>query len=104
MYSLGGARMESKLAICPGSFDPITNGHLDIIRRGSKIFDEVIIAIFNNQSKTPLFSVEERIDLIKEATKDISNVKVDVSEGLLVDYAKEQQDRKSTHLNYSNHV
>lgn len=83
--------MESKLAICPGSFDPITNGHLDIIRRGSKIFDEVIIAIFNNQSKTPLFSVEERIDLIKEATKDISNVKVDVSEGLLVDYAKEQQ-------------
>ena len=91
MYSLGGARMESKLAICPGSFDPITNGHLDIIRRGSKIFDEVIIAIFNNQSKTPLFSVEERIDLIKEATKDISNVKVDVSEGLLVDYAKEQQ-------------
>lgn len=91
MYSIGGARMESKLAICPGSFDPITNGHLDIIRRGSKIFDEVIIAIFNNQSKTPLFSVEERIDLIKEATKDISNVKVDVSEGLLVDYAKEQQ-------------
>src|SRR5699024_2324822 len=91
MYSLGGARMESKLAICPGSFDPITNGHLDIIRRGSKIFDEVIIAIFNNQSKTPLFSVEERIDLIKEATKYISNVKVDVSEGLLVDYATEQQ-------------
>jgi len=58
--------MENKLAICPGSFDPLTNGHLDIIRRGSKIFDEVIIAIFNNQSKTPLFSVEERIDLIKK--------------------------------------
>lgn len=83
--------MESKLAICPGSFDPITNGHLDIIRRGSTIFDEVIIAIFNNQSKTPLFSVEERIDLIKEATIDIPNVRVDVSEGLLVDYAKEQE-------------
>ena len=83
--------MENKLAICPGSFDPLTNGHLDIIRRGSKIFDEVIIAIFNNQSKTPLFSVEERIDLIKKATIDIPNVRVDVSEGLLVDYAQEQQ-------------
>src|SRR5699024_2659760 len=91
MYSLGGARRESKLAICPGSFDPITNGHLDMIRRGSKIFDEVIIAIFNNQSKTTLISVEERIELSKEATKDSSNGKVDVSEGLLVDYAKEQQ-------------
>lgn len=82
--------MQKKLAICPGSFDPITNGHLDIIRRGATIFDEVIIAIFNNQSKTPLFSVEERIHLIEQATKDIENVKVDVSEGLLVDYAKEQ--------------
>ncbi len=82
--------MQKKLAICPGSFDPITNGHLDIIRRGATIFDEVIIAIFNNQSKTPLFSVEERIHLIEQATKDIENVRVDVSEGLLVDYAKEQ--------------
>lgn len=82
--------MEKKLAICPGSFDPITNGHLDIIRRGATIFDEVIVAIFNNQSKTPLFSIEERIYLIEQVTKEIPNVKVDVSEGLLVDYANQQ--------------
>lgn len=83
--------MTKKLAICPGSFDPITNGHLDIIGRGAKIFDEVIVAIFNNQSKAPLFSVEERINLIKQSTNHIQNVSVDVSDGLLVDYAKERQ-------------
>ncbi|MEI3606742.1 pantetheine-phosphate adenylyltransferase [Pseudogracilibacillus sp. SE30717A] len=82
--------MGKKLAICPGSFDPITNGHLDIIQRGAKIFDEVIVAIFNNQSKTPLFTVEERIYLIEQSTKDIPNVTVDVSEGLLVEYAQQR--------------
>ncbi|MET3682029.1 pantetheine-phosphate adenylyltransferase [Alkalibacillus flavidus] len=80
-----------KTAICPGSFDPITNGHLDIIRRGSEVFDHVIVAVFNNQSKSPLFSVDERLALIREATKDLSNVSVDVSHGLLVDYAKEKE-------------
>lgn len=75
------------MAICPGSFDPITNGHIDIISRGARIFDEVTVAIFNNQSKSPLFSVEERMDLIQQATKHIPNVTVDTSEGLLVDYA-----------------
>ncbi|MFS0672329.1 pantetheine-phosphate adenylyltransferase [Ornithinibacillus sp. 179-J 7C1 HS] len=80
----------SRIAICPGSFDPITFGHLDIIERGSKIFDEVIVAIFNNRTKSPLFTVEERIELIKESTKHIPNVRVDSSEGLLVDYAEEK--------------
>jgi pantetheine-phosphate adenylyltransferase len=79
--------MKKTLAICPGSFDPITNGHLDIIQRGAKIFDEVTVAIFNNQSKSPLFPVAERIALIEAATAHINNVSVDVSEGLLVDYA-----------------
>lgn len=81
--------MGKKLAICPGSFDPITNGHLDIITRGAKIFDRVIVAIFNNSSKTSLFTVEERIELIEQATKHLPNVSVDVSDGLLVDYASE---------------
>src|SRR5690625_142956 len=80
----------SRLAICPGSFDPITNGHIDIIQRGSNIFDQVIVAVFNNQSKSPLFSLEERIYLIKESTKNLPNVKVDSSEGLLVDYARQK--------------
>lgn len=80
----------TRLAICPGSFDPITFGHLDIIERGSKIFDEVIVAVFNNQSKSPLFSVEERMALIKESTKHLPNVKVDASDGLLIDYAEEK--------------
>lgn len=81
----------SRLAICPGSFDPLTNGHLDIIRRGAKIFDHVIIAVFNNSAKKSLFSVEERLFLIREATKDIPNVTVDASEGLLIDYARERK-------------
>ncbi|MGJ7922513.1 pantetheine-phosphate adenylyltransferase [Neobacillus sp. LXY-4] len=76
------------IAVCPGSFDPITNGHLDIIIRGAKIFDEVYVSVLNNSTKTPLFTVEERIELIKEVTKHIPNVKVDAFDGLLVDYAR----------------
>ncbi len=78
----------SCIAVCPGSFDPITNGHLDIIVRGAKIFDEVYVSVLSNSTKVPLFSIEERIALIKEVTKDIPNVKVDSFDGLLVDYAK----------------
>lgn len=78
-----------KIAVCPGSFDPITYGHLDIISRGAKIFDEVYVSILTNPSKKPLFTVEERVELIKEVTKDIPNVKVDSFQGLLVDYAKQ---------------
>jgi len=75
-------------AIYPGSFDPITYGHLDIIKRGAKIFDEVYVVVLNNSNKHPLFTVDERMELIKEVTKDIPCVKVDQFRGLLVDYAK----------------
>lgn len=78
----------TSIAISSGSFDPITLGHLDIIKRGAKVFDEVYVVVLNNSSKKPLFSVEERLDLIREATKDIPNVKVDSHSGLLVEYAK----------------
>jgi pantetheine-phosphate adenylyltransferase len=77
-----------KIAVCPGSFDPITYGHLDIIRRGAKVFDEVYVVVLNNSNKNPLFSVDERMELIKEVTKDIPSVKVDQFRGLLVDYAR----------------
>jgi len=76
-----------KIAVCPGSFDPITNGHIDIIQRGAKVFDELHVVVLNNSSKNPLFSVEERIDLIRKVTSHIPNVKIDSFQGLLVDYA-----------------
>lgn len=77
-----------RIAVCPGSFDPITNGHIDIIQRGAKVFDEIYVVLLNNSSKNPLFTIDERVALIKEATSHIPNVKVDTSKGLLVDYAK----------------
>jgi len=79
--------MKEKVAIYPGTFDPITNGHMSIIRRGLEIFDKLIVAILINPQKKPLFSVEERIFMIKEATKGMGNIEVDTFEGLLVDYA-----------------
>jgi pantetheine-phosphate adenylyltransferase len=83
-----GESFVSSIAVCPGSFDPITYGHLDIIRRGAKVFDMVYVSVMNNSSKNPLFTVEERMNLIKEVTKDLPNVKVDEHSGLLVEYAK----------------
>ncbi|MFD2628277.1 pantetheine-phosphate adenylyltransferase [Oceanobacillus kapialis] len=80
----------TRLAVCPGSFDPLTYGHLDIIQRAAKVFDHIIVAVFNNQSKAPLFSVEERIKLIEKSTAHIPNVTVDHSHGLLMDYAREK--------------
>lgn len=79
-----------KRAIYSGSFDPMTNGHLDIIKRASEVFDELIVSVLNNKSKTPLFSVSERVKILEEATKDMPNVKVDSFSGLLIDYAKEK--------------
>ena len=78
------------IAIVPGSFDPVTNGHLDIIKRTSALFDVVYVSILSNSSKNPWFSVEERISLIQRITKDLPNVKVEGFTGLLVDYAREK--------------
>lgn len=83
-----------KSAIYPGSFDPVTYGHLDVIKRASEIFDELIVSVLNNNVKTPLFSVEERVRMLVEATKDIPNVTVDSFSGLLIDYAN----RKGVHV------
>jgi pantetheine-phosphate adenylyltransferase len=83
--------MTKKIAVYPGSFDPITFGHLDIINRALKIFDEVVIAVARNERKSPLFSVDERVALIRAVLKQNERAKVDTFEGLLVDYARSQK-------------
>ena len=83
--------MSEILAIYPGSFDPITNGHLDLIERGSQIFNRLIVAVLTNLEKNPLFTVPERVEMLQRATKDIPNVSVDTFSGLLVDYARQKQ-------------
>jgi pantetheine-phosphate adenylyltransferase len=79
-----------KIAIYPGSFDPVTSGHLNIIRRAAKIFDKLIVCVMVNVGKNPMFTLEERVNLIRRVTGDLSNVEVDSSEGLLADYARKQ--------------
>ena len=80
-----------KRAVYPGSFDPMTFGHLDVIKRASSVFDELVVSVLNNKEKKPLFSVEERVKILEEATKDMPNVTVDSFSGLLIDYAKEKK-------------
>ena len=80
-------------ALCPGTFDPVTNGHLDIVERASRLFDRVVVAVVENPSKQPLFSLEERVSMIKESIADLPNVEVDSFSGLLVDYAKRREVR-----------
>jgi pantetheine-phosphate adenylyltransferase len=80
-----------RLAIYPGSFDPLTNGHVDIIARGAKLFDRVVVAILLNAGKQPLFSVDERVAIVREVFKDMPSVEVDTFQGLLVEYARERQ-------------
>ncbi|HXS94856.1 MAG TPA: pantetheine-phosphate adenylyltransferase [Candidatus Limnocylindrales bacterium] len=80
----------SVIAIYPGSFDPITNGHLDLIQRGAKLFDKLIVAILSNEGKQPLFTVEERVEMLQEVVRVYPNVEVDSFDGLLVDYAAAQ--------------
>lgn len=75
-------------AVYPGSFDPVTNGHIDIIRRASKMFDHLIIAVLKNNTKTPLFTIEERVRMIREVTEDIQNVEVEGFDGLTIEYCR----------------
>lgn len=79
-----------KRAVYPGSFDPVTYGHLDVIKRAASVFDELIVSILNNKEKKPLFSLEERVKILEKATEGLPNVKVDSFSGLLIDYAKEK--------------
>ena len=82
--------MNERTAIYPGTFDPITNGHVSIVKRGLKIFDKLIVAILNNPQKAPLFSLEERIQMINESLKGLENVEIDTFDDLLVDYVKQK--------------
>ena len=75
--------------VCPGSFDPVTNGHLDIIARAAQLYDEVVVAVMLNPNKTALFTAAERVELIAEATKKLDNVRVDQFEGLIVDFCRD---------------
>ena len=78
-----------RIAIYPGSFDPITNGHLDVIKRAANLYDKVIVGVLSNSSKSPLFTAEERVEMISQATEHIPNVSVDRFSGLLVDFVRE---------------
>jgi pantetheine-phosphate adenylyltransferase len=75
-------------ALCPGTFDPVTNGHLDIVRRAAGLFDRVVVAVIENPAKRPMFAVEERVTMLKEAVSEMENVEIDSFSGLLVDYAR----------------
>lgn len=86
-------KQEMRVAVYPGSFDPVTNGHLDIIRRASKVFDKLIVAVLNNTSKNPLFTVEERKQLLAEVTKDLPNVEIDSFRDLTINYVKQRNAR-----------
>jgi pantetheine-phosphate adenylyltransferase len=82
--------MTTRRAVCPGSFDPVTNGHMDIIGRASRLYDEVIVAVLINKSKSSLFTVDERIELLTQCTVDYPNVKIDSFHGLLVDFCRDR--------------
>jgi pantetheine-phosphate adenylyltransferase len=82
--------MSSRVAICPGSFDPITNGHLDVVHRASRLFDRVVVAVAASEAKRPLFTLQERLELVRQAVRHLPNVEADAFTGLLVEYARAQ--------------
>lgn len=84
-------RDTQRLAVYPGSFDPLTNGHVDIIERGGRLFDRIVVAILTNRDKSPLFAVEERVAMAREVFKEQSNVEIDTFDGLLVDFAEQRE-------------
>jgi pantetheine-phosphate adenylyltransferase len=77
-------------ALCPGTFDPVTNGHLDVVRRAARLLDRVVVAVVENPAKEPLFAAAERVEMLREALADVSGTEVDSFQGLLVDYAREK--------------
>ena len=81
------------IALCPGTFDPVTNGHIDIVQRATRCFERVVVAVLENPAKAPLFSTDERVAMLKEAVADLENVEIDSFSGLLVDYAATRQIR-----------
>lgn len=83
--------MERRIAVCPGSFDPVTNGHIDIFERAGAMFDELVVGVFHNPNKKPLFSMQERVELLREATVHIPNIRVDAFSGLLNEYVHSQR-------------
>jgi pantetheine-phosphate adenylyltransferase len=82
-----------KTAVYPGSFDPVTNGHIDVIKRALKIFDKIIITVGDNPGKKPAFSIEERLEMLRECTKDMGNAEIDTFSGLLIDYVRKKGSR-----------
>jgi pantetheine-phosphate adenylyltransferase len=84
-------KVMGKTAVYPGSFDPVTNGHFDVVERGLNLFDEIIVAVAINGGKTPLFTIEERLGMLRESFREMPGVKVDIFEGLLVDYVVERK-------------
>lgn len=91
MDSMGPNTHKFTIAVCPGSFDPVTNGHLDIIHRAALVYDKVIVAVLKNASKNPLFSIEERKQMLMDVTADMENVEVDSFDDLLINYMNEKK-------------
>lgn len=85
--------IKMRIAVCPGSFDPVTNGHVDIFERASTMFDQIVVGVFHNPNKKPLFTMQERVDLLKESTVHIHNLQIDSFSGLLNEYVEQKKSK-----------